>query len=113
MLLLEQASFKVLPFQTQQLTLGAYNKQHWLPQTDQVNLTITTQNYENQHQFELKTSKPIAVGFFNQLKNSAFLNQLKQGELQLSTQQLKFNLTIFGSVFAIAIGCLLIFKRRR
>jgi transglutaminase-like putative cysteine protease len=112
-LLFEQTSFQILPFQTQQLTLRAYNKQHWLPQVDQLNLTITTQDYENQYQLELKTSKPIAIDFFSQLKNLEFFNQLKQGQLQISAQQLKFNLAIFVGVFVVAIGSLLVFKRRR
>ena len=109
----EPNNFNSLPFQTQTITLGAYNPQHWWPKADQLKLTIITQTYEDQHQFEVKTSQPIAIGFFNRLKESDFLDQLKTGQIQLTRQQITFSLAIFVGVFTIATGSLLVFRRKR
>lgn len=119
----------ILPFQSKTLTIQVFNQDHLFPKTNQLQLTLSNQDYEQQQTFEIETIKQYSVRparpdqQSDQPEPASHGKKIKQIELKPGTDQLiKFNLSstqlliylgIFSGVLAITAGSILVFKRKK
>ena len=104
-----QQQLVLLPWQKKTINIQVFNQNNWLPKEDQIQLSLSSSEYEHQENISLKTIKPVAA--------QIPINKIEQGfkQLQLNTksQQVRLTLGIFAGVVTLTAGSLLVFKRKQ
>lgn len=103
-----QSQLVLLPWQKKVIRIQVFNQNNWLPKEDQIQLNLSSPDYEHQETINVKTIKPVAA--------QIPINKIKQGlELQFNAkpEQIGLALGIFVGIAAITAGSLLVFKRRQ
>ncbi len=101
-----EEEFNILPWQKKTIAIRVFNRNHWLPKKDTLQLTLSGSDYTYEEQVTTSTISPIDIKFQNEEESSI-------GQIAIKPNQIKFGLAIFAGVFAIATGSLLVYRRKR